>query len=128
MTTQDTDLDISRYTVISKIGEGSFSKVYRVKSQESHEYYAAKVAKFMIDEDTKESEEAKSLFREVNLMSLFNHPSILKFIGSQKDVNYLLMNPELIHLNNLLLVNRSLKEQMNFLKTSGLVCNLSKNQ
>ena len=35
----------------------------------------------MIDEDTKDSEEVKSLFREVNLMSVFNHPSILKFIG-----------------------------------------------
>lgn len=67
--------------MISKIGEGSFSKVYRVKDQQDNEYYAAKVAKFMINEDMKDSEEVKSLFREVNLMSFFNHQSILKFIG-----------------------------------------------
>ena len=81
MTTQCTDTDISCYSVISKIGEGGFSKVYLVKDQQTNEHYAAKVAKFMIDDDTKESEEVKSLFREVNLMSLFNHPSILKFFG-----------------------------------------------
>ncbi|KAK8892970.1 hypothetical protein M9Y10_030224 [Tritrichomonas musculus] len=66
---------------MSKIGEGGFSKVYRVKDIQTGDIYAAKVAKFMIDEETKDSEETLLLFREVNLMSILNHPSILKFIG-----------------------------------------------
>ena len=80
MWTQAPALDINRYTVVSKIGEGAFSKVYRVKDIQSGEYYAAKISKFMIDENTKDCQESKLLFREVNLMSSFNHPSILKFI------------------------------------------------
>ena len=36
---------------------------------------------FMIDEETKDSSEALSLFREVNLNSLLNYPSVLKFVG-----------------------------------------------
>ena len=52
---QTPDLDISRYTIISKIGEGSFSNVYRIKDNILNVHYAAKVAKFMIDEDTKDS-------------------------------------------------------------------------
>ena len=75
------EVDITRYTIISKIGEGSFSKVYRVKDSKTKKSYAAKICKFMIDENTKDNEETRLLFREVNLMSLLNHPSVLKFIG-----------------------------------------------
>lgn len=81
MSAQSAVLDIHRYVLMSKIGEGGFSKVYRVKDLQTGEYYAAKVANFMLDEETKDSEETLLLFREVNLMSILNHPSILKFIG-----------------------------------------------
>lgn len=73
--------DISCFTLMSKIGEGSFSQVYRIKEIKTSEYYAAKISKSFIDEDTKNSPETIQLFREINLMSLLNHPSILKFIG-----------------------------------------------
>lgn len=73
--------DINAYKKISKIGEGGFSEVSRVKEIKTGEYYAAKVSKFMINEETKDSQEALLLFREVNYMSLLNHPSVLKFIG-----------------------------------------------
>lgn len=66
MAAQSTDLDISRFTVMSKIGEGSFGDVYRVKDNHSTEYYAAKVGKFMIDEDTKDSEEVNRLISRSN--------------------------------------------------------------
>ena len=81
MSSESTIPDINRYKIMSKIGEGGFSSVYRVKDLETSKYYAAKIANFMVDEDTQESTEAHLLFREVNLMSLLNHPAILKFIG-----------------------------------------------
>ena len=81
MSTPDLDLDISRYKIISKIGEGGFSIVYRVKDITTGFFYAAKVSNFMIDEDTKDSQESIILFREVNLLSVLDHPCILKFIG-----------------------------------------------
>ena len=43
-------LDISCYRIVNKIGEGGFSIVYRVKNLNINKYYAAKVAKLMIDE------------------------------------------------------------------------------
>ncbi|KAK8839443.1 hypothetical protein M9Y10_031797 [Tritrichomonas musculus] len=74
-------LDIDRYKIISKIGEGGFSQVYRVKDLKDGHYYAAKVANFMVNEETKDLQQTHLLFREVNLMSLLNHPAILRFIG-----------------------------------------------
>ena len=81
MSMENISLDIGRYAIANKIGEGGFSKVYRVKDLKTKKFYAAKIANLMIDEETQNSEEALLLFREVNLMSLFNHPSILKFVG-----------------------------------------------
>ena len=81
MSSENIDLDISRYKIINKIGEGGFSKVYRVKDVKTKTYYAAKISNMMIDEETKNSQEARLLFREVNLMAILNHPSILTFIG-----------------------------------------------
>ena len=81
MSAQSTAIDITCFIIVNKLGEGSFSKVYRVKNIKTNNYYAAKICKFMIDEETKDSPEALSLFREVNLMSLLNHPSVLKFVG-----------------------------------------------
>ena len=81
MSAQKASIDITRYTIISKIGEGSFSQVYRVKDKQTKTSYAAKISKFMIDDETKDSPESLSLFREVNLMSLLNHPSVLQFVG-----------------------------------------------
>lgn len=74
-------IDINRYQIISKIGEGGFSVVYRVKDKITGLFYAAKVSTLMIDEDTKDSQEAILLFREVYLLSVLDHPCILKFVG-----------------------------------------------
>lgn len=82
MSAEEADIDLTRYRIISKIGEGSFSKVYRAKDSKTNKSYAAKICKFMVGENTQDSEEARLLFREVNLMSLLNHPSVLKFVGT----------------------------------------------
>ena len=81
ISSQTVVIDITNYKIINKIGEGSFSKVYRVKELNTEKWYAAKVSKFMIDEETKNNSELFSLFHEVNLMTLLNHPSVLKFIN-----------------------------------------------
>lgn len=79
-------LDLKNYELLYSIGEGNFSKVYRVKNRTNIKYFAAKVSLSMVNEDTKDSKETLLLFREVNLMSLLNHPAKLKFIGySQTD-------------------------------------------
>ena len=80
MPAQKTAIDITCYTIISKICEGSFSQVYRVKDNQTKISYSAKISKFMIDDETKDSPEALSLFWEVNLMSLLNHQSVLQFV------------------------------------------------
>lgn len=49
--------------------------------KETSDIYAVKVSKNKIDEETKYSDQILSMFREINLMSSFNHPAILKFIG-----------------------------------------------
>ena len=60
--------DNKRYQIIEKIGQGGFSIVYRVKDIKTNEYYAAKISKFMISEDTKDSPVTLSLFREVKVL------------------------------------------------------------
>ena len=50
MSTTSTIIDLTRYTLASKIGEGSFSKVYRIRDIKTLNYYAAKIFKFMIDD------------------------------------------------------------------------------
>lgn len=79
MDSKDNFLNLKKYQIIYRIGQGSFSTVFRIKNLETNEYYAAKVSKFMADDENEEV--TKSLFREINLMALLNHPSILKFIG-----------------------------------------------
>ena len=82
-------LDLSIYQLLYPIGSGGFSKVYRVKKANTNEFYAAKVSNFMVDEDTKDRQETLHLFREINLLSLLNHPSILKFFKrSQANINH----------------------------------------
>lgn len=44
MSTQNAAIDITRYTIISKIGEGSFNKVYRVRDKKNNNAFAAKIS------------------------------------------------------------------------------------
>ena len=73
--------DITRYQALKKIGEGSFGIVYLVKDLQTNIKYAGKVSQAMIEEETEESQKARLFYREVNLMSFSNHPSIIKYVG-----------------------------------------------
>lgn len=82
MSSKKNFIDLQKYQIISKIGEGDFSVVFRIKDISSKQIYAAKISKFIADDDEfEEPQELLLLFREVNIMSILNHPSIIKFIG-----------------------------------------------
>ena len=86
MTAEYSFLKLSNYKIIRHIGSGSFSNVYLVKNQQTRKSYAAKVSNSVVDNDTRDEKETLSLFREVNILTLLDHPAILKFIGySQTD-------------------------------------------
>lgn len=84
--------------LFEKVGNGAFGEVFRAKERNSGQILAVKISieslmdkeeEDIIDEGTDESTNEKknikslirNLVREVNIMSKFNHPSIVKFIG-----------------------------------------------
>lgn len=66
------------FIIQNKIGQGSFGKVYKVKSKINHEIYAAKISQKELEESTAEMK--IDILREVSILSKLNHPSVLKFI------------------------------------------------
>lgn len=74
-------LDLNKFKLIKKIGEGSFSCVYKVKQIDTGEVYAAKINKNEIHNENKDSPEGINFLREVTYLSEISHPFIIKFIG-----------------------------------------------
>ena len=74
-------IDLSRFRIIRSIGSGTFGSVYLVKEKRTNKKYAAKVLKEKISSDYKKDEKTLLFYREVKLMSILNHPSIIKFYG-----------------------------------------------
>ena len=81
LASEDPFFDLEKLEIQRKLGNGQFGDVYLAKSKETSDIYAVKVSKNKIDEETKYSDQTLSMFREINLMSSFNHSAILKFIG-----------------------------------------------
>lgn len=72
------DYALSDFIRQDKIGSGSFGKVYKVKDIKTGKIMAAKI---FIEEIIKNSrKQLQDIKREVNILSKFSHPSILKFI------------------------------------------------
>ncbi|KAK8884818.1 hypothetical protein M9Y10_043938 [Tritrichomonas musculus] len=72
-------LNLSQYTKIDKIGQGSFGKVFKVVQKDTNNIYAAKISSIPLSED--DNSLNLNLQREVNIIAQLNHPSVLKFIG-----------------------------------------------
>ena len=89
---------LDQLQLFEKVGNGAFGEVFRAKERNSGQILAVKISieslmdkeeEDIIDEGTDESTNEKknikslirNLVREVNIMSKFNHPSIVKFIG-----------------------------------------------
>lgn len=75
-------IDLDSYEKKSKIGEGSFGRVYKINSKSEDVIYVAKISKKNITNlNNKDDIDAVLLFHEINIHSRMNHPLILKFIG-----------------------------------------------
>ena len=70
---------LSNYIMQNKIGEGAFGKVYQVKNKKTGQIFAAKISIDKIEDISEDS--LIDLYREVNIISNLDHPSVLKFIG-----------------------------------------------
>ncbi|KAK8890736.1 hypothetical protein M9Y10_035521 [Tritrichomonas musculus] len=81
MTNHNQFVNLNEYKILNFIGDGAFSNVFMIKCKKTRIKYAAKVIKLMVDEDTRDDDDTLHIFREVNLISILNYPSILKFIG-----------------------------------------------
>ena len=66
---------VNKYTIINKIGEGSFGKVYVVLCNDSFTKYVMK----QITLSGLSKKEVKRTYQEVKLLQKFDHPNIIKF-------------------------------------------------
>ena len=72
-------LDITSYEKLEKVGEGSFSKVYKVKNIKIKTIYAAKVSLHKLTDNSDNL--ITNLAREVDALSKLNNYAIIKFVG-----------------------------------------------
>lgn len=71
---------ISKYKKLARIGKGGFGTVYKVEEIATGDIYAGKIIDIDIDNDEDFKKKIIDIYREVNILSRLNHPSILKFI------------------------------------------------
>lgn len=67
-----------KYTKIRCLGEGTYGKVYCVKSKQSNSYFALKKVKNESDDIADEGIPSTSL-REIVCLKSFNHPNIVRY-------------------------------------------------
>ena len=83
-------IDINKFELLYRIGNGNSYSVFQVKEKETGLIYVAKIQMMPLNLETNAKETIKKISREVNIISKLNHPSIAKFIGfSVKDFNQL---------------------------------------
>ena len=61
----------------TKLGEGAFGSVYIIEKNSDHTKYAAKIIK----SESCDGDEQTQIMRESMILSILDHPSILKFLG-----------------------------------------------
>lgn len=66
---------INDFEIKQKLGEGSYSQVYKVVRKSDQAVYAMKKVKLF---DLKEKEKENAL-NEVRILASFNHPNIISF-------------------------------------------------
>lgn len=71
------EIDINKYEKDHKIRQGGFGTVYEVKEKTTNKMYAAKV----INGDAENEEFKKMINREIGVLTLIDHPTIIKLIG-----------------------------------------------
>lgn len=65
---------IKGYRLLSKLGEGSFGKVYSAMNEDNGQFFAVKRVRFA-------SDQREQLLREIRLLRCLDHPNIVKYLG-----------------------------------------------
>ncbi|ONK70332.1 uncharacterized protein A4U43_C05F32640 [Asparagus officinalis] len=65
------------YEMIGKVGQGTYSNVYKARDKETGKLVALKKVRF----DTSESESVRFMAREIRILQKLDHPNILKLEG-----------------------------------------------
>lgn len=81
LTIKDPFFDLGNLKKEKKIGSGTYGVVFLAESKEKLSKYAVKTSKYQLMEEDKYSAINLSIFREINLMSSFDFPTVLKSIG-----------------------------------------------
>ncbi|ORD94401.1 casein kinase I [Enterospora canceri] len=86
------ELDGNRYTVVEKLGEGSFGVVYKIQDRNDDEFYAMKVPRETEKDKTKKCRKAvEYLNAEIEaLESIRRHHGIIRAVSYEKN-EYLMM-------------------------------------
>lgn len=71
--------DLKIYEKQKKLGSGSFGVVYKVIKKETNEAYVVKVSIYEMDQCSEDT--IMNLLREIDIISMMNHISVLNFIG-----------------------------------------------
>lgn len=66
-----------KYSVKKQLGQGNFGSVFKVEEKESGKYYAAKI--FPMVDETKNIRLKENITNEYEILSLIDHPNIIKF-------------------------------------------------
>ena len=68
-------MSISDFEILSKLGEGSFSGVFKVIRKSDNQIYALKQVKLR----TLKQKEKENSLNEVRILASFNHPNIIAY-------------------------------------------------
>lgn len=78
MSKKDFKINVNDYKIIQQIDNGSYGVVYLVKNKETDEEFAAKVLKKV---DSDDEEVVQMLNKEIKILMLCQHPSVVGFYG-----------------------------------------------
>ena len=87
-------MKLSEYEMGETLGTGSFGRVKIAKKKKTGEYFAIKIMK---KREILKSKQADHIANEIKILSMIDHPFVIKFGGFTQDDRYLYLSMELIN-------------------------------
>ena len=87
-------MKLSDYEIGETLGTGSFGRVRISKNRKTNEYVAMKIMKKV---EILKSKQADHIANEIKILSMIDHPFVIKFDGFTQDDKYLYLALELIN-------------------------------
>ena len=87
-------MKLSDYEIGETLGTGSFGRVRISKNKKTNEYVAMKIMKKV---EILKSKQADHIANEIKILSMIDHPFVIKFDGFTQDEKYLYLALELIN-------------------------------